>query len=60
MKKRYWTRQELIDYFRHLAYRYDVEAHRNNDLLAKGKAEAYEQAAFELEHNTKPEVKEVV
>lgn len=53
MERKYWTRQELIEYFKQLAYVYEVEAHRNNDMCAKGKAEAYETAAFELEHNTK-------
>ena len=58
MEKRYWTRQELIDYFKHLSYRYAVDACRDGDRYAKGKADAYLQAAFELEHNTKPEHKE--
>lgn len=51
MEKRYWTKQELIEYFKQLAYDFWIDAHRNNDLFAKGKAEAYETAAFELEHN---------
>ena len=53
MERRYWTKQELIEYFKHLAYSFGCDAHRNNDLVAKGKAEAYEIAAFELEHNFK-------
>jgi hypothetical protein len=48
-----WTKQELIDYFKQLAYHFEVDAHRNNDAFAKGKAEAYLQAAFEIEHNIK-------
>ena len=52
MERRYWTKRELIAYFKQLAYEFDVEAHRNDDLFAKGKAEAYEIAAMELEHNT--------
>jgi hypothetical protein len=45
------TRQETIDYFKKLAYEFAKEAHRNNDLVAKGKAEAYELVVFELERN---------
>lgn len=48
-KKR--TKQETINYFKNLAYEFAKEAHRNNDLIAKGKSEAYEIAAFELERN---------
>ena len=51
MEDKKWTKKELITYFKQLAYEYEVKAHRNNDLLAKGKAEAYEIAAFEVEHN---------
>jgi hypothetical protein len=53
MKEKHWTKQELIEYFKNLAHHFEVNAYRNNDLLAKGKAEAYEIAAFELEHNFK-------
>lgn len=49
MEKR--TREEMIQYFKHLSFEYGIIAHRNNDEVAKGKAEAYELAAFELEHN---------
>lgn len=45
------SKKEMIDYFNFLAHSFSVEAHRNNDLFAKGKQEAYELAAFELEKN---------
>ena len=45
------TKQETIDYFRHLAYEFERQANVNNDLKAEGKAEAYELCAFELEKN---------
>ena len=51
MTKRYWSTQELVEYLKQLSYEFGRDAHRNNDLLAKGKSEAYEQAAFEIEHN---------
>lgn len=47
------TVQETIDYFKTLAYEFGKEACRNNDLTARGKSEAYELAAFELERNMK-------
>lgn len=53
MEKKYWTEEELIDYFKMLAYRFEVDAHRNDDLFAKGKSEAYATAAMELEYNFK-------
>ena len=53
MERRYWTKQELIEYFKYLSYSFECDAHRNDDLFAKGKAEAYAIAAFELEHNFK-------
>lgn len=53
MERTYRTKEETIKYFKQLAYEFAKEAHRNNDLVAKGKAEAYELAAFELEHNMK-------
>lgn len=53
MEKSYRTKQEMIDYFKYLAYQFSVDAHRNKDEIAKGKAEAYELAAFELENNYK-------
>ncbi len=53
MEKGYRTKQEMIDYFRHLAFEFEKYATRNDDLMAKGKAEAYELAAFEIERNLK-------
>ena len=54
-ENRYRTKEEMIEYFKHLSYEYEVKAHRGGEgsdyLLAK--AEAYELAAFELEHNMK-------
>jgi hypothetical protein len=47
------TKQETINYFKKLSYEFAKEAHRNNDLIAQGKAEAYEIAAFEIERNMK-------
>ena len=47
------TIEETIKYFKDLAYHFEVIAHRNNDLIAKGKVEAYTLAAFELEKNLK-------
>ena len=49
------TKAEMIEYFKRLAFEYEVRAHRagvESDYL-KGKAEAYELAAFELENNMK-------
>lgn len=46
------TIQETINYFKNLAYGFAKDAHRNNDLIAKGKSEAYGIVAFELEKNT--------
>ena len=51
MERNYWTKQELIKYFRQLAYEFEVIGGRQHDRFSLGKAEAYEQAAFELEHN---------
>lgn len=55
MKRTYRTKQEIIDYFKLLSYEFAKEAHREKDLMKKakleGKAEAYELASFELEHN---------
>jgi len=53
LTKTYRTKTEMIDYFKKLAYAFEVEAHRTGNKVAKGKAEAYELAAFELEHNLK-------
>lgn len=51
MEKTYRTRAEMIDYFKGLAFVFELEAHREKSEFARGKAEAYELAAFELEHN---------
>ena len=49
----YRTKEEIIKYFKQLAFEFSKEAHRNNNQIAQGKAEAYELAAFELENNMK-------
>ena len=49
------TKQETIEYFRYLAYVFSIQARRQNSELLRGKAEAYEMAAFELENNMKDE-----
>ena len=51
MAERYRTKEETVAYFRWLSFEFAKEAHRNNDLIAQGKSEAYELAAFEIEHN---------
>jgi len=51
MGKTYRTKEETIELFKKYAFEYEKEANRNNDPIAKGKAEAYELAAFELERN---------
>lgn len=51
MEHKYWTKQELVDYFKRLSHEFEVYGGRQHDRFALGKAEAYEQAAFELEHN---------
>jgi len=51
MERTYRTKEETIKYFKQLAWDFETEAHRNNDLIAQGKAEAYKIAAFELEKN---------
>lgn len=48
-KKR--TIKETIDYLRMLSNEFAAAAARENDEFKRGKAEAYELAAFELEHN---------
>lgn len=53
MEKTKRTIQETINYFKQLAFEFEKEAHRNNDTIAKGKAEAYTLAAFEIEKNMK-------
>lgn len=51
MERKYWTKEELVAYFKQLASEFQKEGGRyHNDFLI-GKAEAYETAAFELEHN---------
>lgn len=52
------TKQEMIEYFRNVATVFAIEAHRMNSEFLRGKAEAYEMAAFELEHNMKDEYEE--
>lgn len=52
-ENRFRTKTEQIKYFKQLAYEYHIDAHRSterNDYLL-GKSDAYEMAAFELEHN---------
>lgn len=53
MKRTYRTKEETVAYFRQLSFKLEREAHRSGDLAAKGKAEAYDLAAFEVEHNMK-------
>ena len=53
MERKYWTKEELVQYFKQLAFEFEVQGGRNHDRFALGKAEAYETAAFELEHNLK-------
>ena len=45
------TRQEIIDYFKMLAYEFEKKAYREDDLIAKGKSEAYRLVVFEIERN---------
>ena len=51
MDRKYWTKEELIAYFKQLAYEFHIEGSRYHNDFYLGKAEAYETAAFELEHN---------
>ena len=51
MERKYWTKQELIVYFKQLAYEFQTKGGRYHNDFDLGKAEAYETAAFELEHN---------
>lgn len=55
MERTYRTKEETIKYFKHLAFEFSKQSHRAEDqmekAMLKGKAEAYELAAFELEHN---------
>ena len=55
MERKYWTKEELIAYFKQLAYEFQKEGGRYHNDFYLGKAEAYETAAFELEHNFKEE-----
>ena len=55
---RYRTRQEMIEYFKTLSHGFRKDAWEMSKLgligpmnVAYGKADAYEMAAFELEHN---------
>ena len=57
MSKR--SKQEMIEYFRNMANSFAVQAHRLNSEFLRGKAEAYEMAAFELKYNLE-EIKYVV
>jgi hypothetical protein len=49
--KRYRTRQEMIEYFKQLAFDFYKSGGMYHNDFDLGKAEAYEMAAFELEHN---------
>lgn len=51
MERKYWTKEELIAYFKQLAYEFEKKGSIYHDRFYLGKAEAYETAAFELEHN---------
>ena len=45
------NKQKVVDFFKKQSFEFNVKAHRESDLYAKGKAEAYELAAFEVERN---------
>lgn len=45
------TKAETIQYFKQLVFEYEKQADRNDDLVARGIAEAYELAAFQVERN---------
>ena len=45
------TKQDTIDYFKTLAYEFEKKAYREDDLIAKGKSEAYRLVVFEIERN---------
>lgn len=55
MSRTFRTKEETIKYFKQIAYECETIAHRSNDETVKikerARAEAYELAAFELEHN---------
>ncbi len=49
------TKQETIELFRRYQHEYETQARRSKDkdisIASMSKAQAYEMAAFELEHN---------
>lgn len=51
MENRYRTKQEMINYFKELANDFYHRGSISHNDYYLGKAEAYEIAAFELEHN---------
>ena len=51
MERKYWTKEELVAYFKQLAFEFKTKGGRYHNDFDLGKAEAYEIAAFELEHN---------
>ena len=55
MENRYRTKQEMIEYFKQLAFDFYKSGGMYHNDFDLGKAEAYEMAAFELEHNMEVE-----
>lgn len=57
MERTYRTKEETIKYFKQISFECEREAHRSDDekvkIRERARAEAYELAAFELEHNMK-------
>ena len=55
-ERTYRTKDQTIEYFRHLAHVFGVQSHRSacaiETATTAGKSEAYENAAFELERNS--------
>lgn len=51
MERKYWTKQELVEYFKQLAFEFKTKGCRSHNDFYLGKSEAYETAAFELERN---------
>lgn len=55
MKRDKRTKQETIELFRRYQHEYEKQARRSKDkdisIASMSKAQAYEMAAFELEHN---------
>lgn len=45
------SKEDTINYFKQLASEFEKDSKRYDDLIARGKAEAYELAAFELQYN---------